>query len=174
MNAVAKIVLNDWQRGKLPYFVAPPETPEEEAKRLAKKKGGGRQSKVDIVKQNFSKVDVGLEFGDADVREMQPQEEEELFDSDNEQVEDEEDDEPYSDEEEEDDDLEDEDARAARADFFAFGNSLTVKGRLTQMSFWNLGTIFLTFSLSLPSIFLFRWNSYSRRRSAKKRWEAFH
>ncbi|KAA8646154.1 putative stress response protein Nst1 [Aspergillus tanneri] len=36
--------------------------------------------------------------------------------------EDEEDDEPYSDE-----DFEDEDTRAARADFFAFGNSLTVK-----------------------------------------------
>jgi hypothetical protein len=37
--------------------------------------------------------------------------------------EDEEDDEPYSD-----DDLEDEASRNARADFFAFGNSLTVKG----------------------------------------------
>lgn len=37
--------------------------------------------------------------------------------------EDEDDDEPYSDEE-----FEDDEARAARADFFAFGNSLTVKG----------------------------------------------
>lgn len=41
-----------------------------------------------------------------------------------------EDDEPYSDEEFDD---EDEDTRAARADFFAFGNSLTVKGRHTQI-----------------------------------------
>ena len=107
-----------------------------------------------------------------DLEEEYDEEEEE--EDEVEEDEEEEDDEPYSDEEEDDDDLEDEDARAARADFFAFGNSLTVKGRLTQMSFWNLGTIFLTFSLSLPSIFLFRWNSYSRRRSAKKRWEAFH
>ena len=38
--------------------------------------------------------------------------------------EDDEDDEPYSD-----DDFEDEETRAARADFFAFGNSLTVKGK---------------------------------------------
>jgi hypothetical protein len=43
---------------------------------------------------------------------------------DEEYDEDEEDDEPYSDEE-----YEDEETRAAQADFFAFGNSLTVKGK---------------------------------------------
>jgi hypothetical protein len=49
-----------------------------------------------------------------------PDDEEELEDD---YDEDDEDDEPYSD-----DDLEDEASRNARADFFAFGNSLTVKG----------------------------------------------
>lgn len=44
------------------------------------------------------------------------------YDEEEEEEEDEDDDELYSDEE-----FEDEDARAARADFFAFGNSLTVK-----------------------------------------------
>ena len=44
-------------------------------------------------------------------------------DYDDEDEDDEDEDELYSDEE-----YEDEEARAARADFFAFGNSLTVKG----------------------------------------------
>ena len=63
------------------------------------------------------------------VHELPEEEEEEEEDLEEEyDEEEEEEDEPYSDEEE-DDDLEDEDTRAARADFFAFGNSLTVKGR---------------------------------------------
>ena len=41
-----------------------------------------------------------------------------------EEEEEDDDDEPYSD-----DEFEDEETRAARADFFAFGNSLTVKGK---------------------------------------------
>lgn len=60
------------------------------------------------------------------VHELPEEDEEEL---EEEYDDEEEEDEPYSGEEEEDDDLEDEDTRAARADFFAFGNSLTVKGR---------------------------------------------
>jgi hypothetical protein len=54
-----------------------------------------------------------------------PEDDEDAFedDYDDEDEEDEDEDELYSDEE-----YEDEDARAARADFFAFGNSLTVKG----------------------------------------------
>lgn len=54
-----------------------------------------------------------------------PEDEEDDFedDYDDEDEDDEDEDELYSDEE-----YEDEDARAARADFFAFGNSLTVKG----------------------------------------------
>lgn len=55
----------------------------------------------------------------------EPEDEEDLEDDyDEEEEEDEDDDELYSD-----DEFEDEEARAARADFFAFGNSLTVKGK---------------------------------------------
>lgn len=56
-----------------------------------------------------------------------PEEEEEDLDDDYD--EDEEDDEPYTE-----DDLEDEASRNARADFFAFGNSLTVKGSVLLMA----------------------------------------
>lgn len=55
-----------------------------------------------------------------------PEDDEDLED-DYDEEEDEEDDELYSDEE-----FEDEEARAARADFFAFGNSLTVKGKCSD------------------------------------------
>ena len=57
---------------------------------------------------------------DDDVLEDEDEEEEE----EEEEEEDEEDDEPYSDEE-----LVEDDTQPPRADFFAFGNSLTVKGR---------------------------------------------
>lgn len=63
---------------------------------------------------------------------------EEEYEEEEEEEEEEDDDEPYSDEEEEEDDLEDEDTRAARADFFAFGNSLTVKGRRIRQITWKL------------------------------------
>lgn len=52
-----------------------------------------------------------------------PEDDDEDLEDDYDEEEEEEDDELYSDEE-----FEDEEARAARADFFAFGNSLTVKG----------------------------------------------
>lgn len=52
-----------------------------------------------------------------------PEDEEEDLEEDYDEEDDEEDDELYSE-----DEFEDEEARAARADFFAFGNSLTVKG----------------------------------------------
>ena len=64
-----------------------------------------------------------------------------------------EDDEQYSDEEFEDED-EDEGTRAARADFFAFGNSLTVKGRLIMC---------LATQALLTLFFLSRWHPYSGR-----------
>lgn len=59
-----------------------------------------------------------------------PEDEEEL---DEEYDEDEEEDEPYSDEE-----YEDDEGEAARADFFAFGNSLTVKGKAPVVSVLDL------------------------------------
>jgi hypothetical protein len=54
-----------------------------------------------------------------------PEDDDDLEEDYDEDEEDEDDDELYSD-----DELEDEEAREARADFFAFGNSLTVKGML--------------------------------------------
>jgi hypothetical protein len=67
------------------------------------------------------------------VQELHEDDEEDLeedYDDEEEDDEDEEDDEEEDDEEElySDEELEDDEARAARADFFAFGNSLTVKG----------------------------------------------
>lgn len=61
-----------------------------------------------------------------------PEDEDDLEEEYDEEEEEEEDDEEEDDEDDEelysDEDLEDDEARAARADFFAFGNSLTVKG----------------------------------------------
>jgi hypothetical protein len=76
--------------------------------------------------------------------------------------EDEEDDEPYSDEE-----YEDEETRAARADFFAFGNSLTVKGKTPEVLVSSMmdPRLIPRFCLCCVS---FRWNSHSCRRPIKK------
>ncbi|XP_006821231.2 uncharacterized protein LOC100368042 [Saccoglossus kowalevskii] len=38
INTVAKMVLNDWQRGKVPYFVKPPETDQEVRERIHNEK----------------------------------------------------------------------------------------------------------------------------------------
>ncbi|KAI0789475.1 NGP1NT-domain-containing protein [Abortiporus biennis] len=45
MEAVAKILLSDWTRGRIPFFVAPPERPEELNKAEAKKKAKDRKGK---------------------------------------------------------------------------------------------------------------------------------
>lgn len=75
--------------------------------------------------------------------------EEEDYDEEDEDEEDEDEDEEDEDEDDEeeddeelytDDDLEDDEARAARADFFAFGNSLTVKG--IPQTTWPLIQVF--------------------------------
>lgn len=65
-------------------------------------------------------------------------EEEEDEDEEEEEEDDEDDDELYSDE----DEFEDEETRAARADFFAFGNSLTVKGGCIYTHFYTNGWLF--------------------------------
>lgn len=51
LDGVAKILLNDWVRGKIPYFVPPPERPEElnkieEAKRKREEAKGKRRSQA--------------------------------------------------------------------------------------------------------------------------------
>eukprot|EP01116_Phalansterium_solitarium_P019542 TRINITY_DN54_c0_g1_i1.p1 TRINITY_DN54_c0_g1~~TRINITY_DN54_c0_g1_i1.p1 ORF type:complete len:696 (+),score=280.18 TRINITY_DN54_c0_g1_i1:83-2170(+) len=58
LNTVAKVVLHDWQRGKIPYFVCPPfdaDAPEDK-----KPKADG----VPAVKQIFGKIEVAPGFGD--------------------------------------------------------------------------------------------------------------
>ncbi|KAJ5188537.1 Stress response protein NST1 [Penicillium cf. griseofulvum] len=69
-----------------------------------------------------SRVQELPEDNDDELEEDYDEEEEEEDEEEDEDEEDEDDEELYSDE-----DLEDDEARAARADFFAFGNSLTVK-----------------------------------------------
>lgn len=65
IEGAAKIVLGDWVRGRIPYFVAPPERPaelnEREAKeraRFAKSKGKGsaEEKRVPGVKQNLGSI----------------------------------------------------------------------------------------------------------------------
>ncbi|KAJ3654218.1 hypothetical protein Zmor_013420 [Zophobas morio] len=63
ISIVARMVLNDWQRGKLPFYVSPPGfedplTPKEE-------------NNVNVV-QDFSKIRVGLSYEGADVKDLQP------------------------------------------------------------------------------------------------------
>jgi nuclear GTP-binding protein len=63
LDGVAKIVLSDWARGRIPYFVPPPERPEElnaiEAKKAKKDlKGKGKASGADVpgVTQNLKSL----------------------------------------------------------------------------------------------------------------------
>jgi nuclear GTP-binding protein len=101
MDGVAKIVLSDWVRGRIPFFVPPPERPEElnklEAKKLKGKekardvKGKGKaveqgQAEVPGVKQNLGSImqkntflpeDVKpLDEGDLEGEELDEEEEE--------------------------------------------------------------------------------------------------
>jgi len=60
LDGVAKIVLSDWVRGRIPYFIPPPERPEElnevEAKKAKKElKGKGKALDIEVagVRQNL-------------------------------------------------------------------------------------------------------------------------
>lgn len=61
IKIIARMVLNDWQRGKLPFYVLPPgfETPLENKNTLT-------------VVQNLNKIRVGLEYEGDDNKELQP------------------------------------------------------------------------------------------------------
>lgn len=65
IGIVARIVLNDWQRGKLPFYVAPAgfETP------LEKKE---EESNSVTVVQDYSKIKVGLEYEGEDKKDLEP------------------------------------------------------------------------------------------------------
>lgn len=67
ISSVAKMMLNDWQRGKLPFFVCPPgfETG------LSKNEPNSDDSNITVV-QDFRKIKVGLSYEGEDVRDLEP------------------------------------------------------------------------------------------------------
>ncbi|KAG1662785.1 Nucleolar GTP-binding protein 2 [Nymphon striatum] len=90
IQTVSKMILNDWQRGKLPYYVKPPEKEIEDAEHLKKKidseiskeqesdsvPNGEQTSEVTSkenvhVSQNFNKIDVGVEYSGDDVKPLE-------------------------------------------------------------------------------------------------------
>jgi len=76
-NAVSKMILNDWQRGKLPFFVPPP-VPEglNEAKTLPKAPEAENNEKKKFepkLAQDFSKIRVDLEYEGDDVQPLEEQ-----------------------------------------------------------------------------------------------------
>ncbi|XP_042227404.1 nucleolar GTP-binding protein 2-like [Homarus americanus] len=96
LNTVAKMMLNDWQRGKIPYFVPPPghdssdfnklkieenkemaekiKEKEEEEEEEEKQKIEGYKNNLPVVLQNFSKITMSLEYSGDDVRPLETSE----------------------------------------------------------------------------------------------------
>ncbi|KAF9260830.1 NGP1NT-domain-containing protein [Marasmius fiardii PR-910] len=81
-DSVAKIVLSDWVRGRIPFFVPPPERPEdlnqaeEKARRVKalKNKGkGAGASEVPGVKQNLGSIMQKNSFLAEDVKPLEPE-----------------------------------------------------------------------------------------------------
>ncbi len=81
-NAVARMILNDWQRGKLPFFVAPvnPDGPKEveekpEGEPAATVESGEKDKKKfePRLAQDFSKIRVDLKYEGDDVRPLEEQ-----------------------------------------------------------------------------------------------------
>lgn len=62
LHVVSKMILNDWLRGKIPYFVAPP------APELVEKEGAPKRSPVPGVTQILSKVRVEQSFMPEDLK----------------------------------------------------------------------------------------------------------
>jgi nuclear GTP-binding protein len=77
LNAVAKILLSDWVRGRIPYFVAPPERPGELNRTEAKLSNGKekaaetRQDRVLGVTQNLGSIMQKNSFLDEDVQRIE-------------------------------------------------------------------------------------------------------
>jgi len=134
---VAKMVLNDWQRGKLPYFVKPPLlesgnldasssnqtiqlVPEQDVKdnnqqddREIDLDSNQVSQSITVVKQNFKKIQVEPEFDGDDVKSIDLREEP-VYNSDEEVLEESEDDEDVD---EEDHNLSSEDEEAIKEMF---------------------------------------------------------
>ena len=74
VDGVAKILLNDWVRGRIPFFVPPPERPEELNKAEAKEKGKDKEKagqEVPTVKQNLGSIVQKNTFLPEDVRPLE-------------------------------------------------------------------------------------------------------
>uniref|UniRef100_A0A674DPL4 Nucleolar GTP-binding protein 2 n=1 Tax=Salmo trutta TaxID=8032 RepID=A0A674DPL4_SALTR len=84
LPCVSKMVLNDWQRGRIPFFVKPPGATEEqseevvaavsaeqEAQQQQKHKHEQVQKILSNVRQNFGKINVAPEFNDEDLAPVQ-------------------------------------------------------------------------------------------------------
>nr|XP_023015339.1 nucleolar GTP-binding protein 2 [Leptinotarsa decemlineata] len=67
ITSVAKMVLNDWQRGKLPFYCSPPgyEQP------LQNSKESVQDEPLSVV-QDFRKIHVGFTFEGEDIKELEP------------------------------------------------------------------------------------------------------
>lgn len=75
IGSVAKMVLNDWQRGKLPFYVAPEafETPLPKPDKVIEPTANEEKTNVNKELQqiqDFRKIRVGLEFEDKDIKEL--------------------------------------------------------------------------------------------------------
>jgi len=80
MDGVAKIILTDWVRGRIPFFVPPPERPEELNKAEAKLKAKGKakaaaeetkEKEVVSVKQNLNSIMQKNTFLAEDIRPLE-------------------------------------------------------------------------------------------------------
>ncbi|XP_006453971.1 hypothetical protein AGABI2DRAFT_147333 [Agaricus bisporus var. bisporus H97] len=88
LDSVAKIILSDWVRGRIPFFVSPPERPEElniaeakakaKAERDAKGKGkAGEEPHVPHVKQNLGSIMQKNSFLPEDIQPLERTDEDE-------------------------------------------------------------------------------------------------
>lgn len=68
ITSVAKMVLNDWQRGKLPFYCFPPGF---EQPLSAMENVSNNESTVEVV-QDFGKIRVGLSYEGEDVKDLEP------------------------------------------------------------------------------------------------------
>jgi len=57
-NTVAKMILMDWQRGKIPYFVPPPPLTRDEKEDLKEEE----EQKIKIEEQDLDKIEVATKF----------------------------------------------------------------------------------------------------------------
>jgi nuclear GTP-binding protein len=83
LESVAKIILSDWVRGRIPYFVPPPERPQElneaEAKKAKREGKNGKETagsdtpEVPGVKQNLGSIMQKNTFVSEDIQPLDPE-----------------------------------------------------------------------------------------------------